>query len=650
MADEHIPLADPHLAQGHPRQVAHELLTAVGLGFVFYGPGDAESCFQSFLALAPALQDTDGYNGGSYLGVLRGRPGIFWLAFQGPHGSAIAVCVTSDADTEFVTNHIAMRLRDARAPWRWGICTSGNVPAGCTRILDAADVIELHTLPGLQHIPADASGALPTDLVAGLTARGWEPAGNGLRRDFTLIGTGVQSAFVFSRHNQTFGVVTQIGTTTIDGVVPEQFRGRQEEPYLVEAAGDLVLMCQPIGYEHPTATPQYVDAAARVLVARAAAPHLPLGNHHTPTTAPQPQPAPTSVGKPGPGQAPTSTTAVPGYPPQHGPSAITSGQVRAAETGPVDAVLAVENRRSALLLAGAALAVVALVLLAIVLTNSGGGSSPATRSGGSTAPPRVDQVAVCNSTPTFTPQSANLGSAGLSIYTRITPACAAGDLLANSRLQVDVVDGSGRSVAAGLFDTASAPLTAAPGGSTATLIFPAGTYWRTPGSAGQLRMTITRRGTDQTPSAGTLGASSITAAAVGTPATGTVEDAAQSALTDLAAEDRVAIDASLLEVWQPQLSSKRPGLVADGITWSASDIMREHLQLRQRFPGARLLWSGDWPVFSSPTWWVTVAGVPFDGGDQANGWCTSEGFDADHCFAKLLSHNRGSSGTTIMRR
>ncbi|WP_409430748.1 hypothetical protein ACJEIK_28375 [Mycobacterium sp. SMC-16] len=649
MADEHIPLADPNLADGHPRQVAHELLTAVGLGFVFYGPGDAVSCFQSFLALAPALRDTDGHNGGSYLGVLRGRPGIFWLAFEGPHGSAIAVCVTSDADTEFVTNHIAMRLRDARAPWRWGICTGGNVPAGCTRILDTADVIELHALPGLQHIPADASGALPTDLVAGLTARGWEPAGNGLRKDFPLIGRGVQPAFVFSRHNQTFGIVTQIGTTT-DGVVPEQFRRRQEEPYLVEAAGDLVLMCQPIGYEHPTATTEYVDAAARVLVARAAAPHFPLGNHHTPSTPPQPQTAPISARQPDSGQATTSTTAAPGSPPQHGPSATTSGRVRDAAAGPRDAVGAVESRRSTVLLAGAALAVVVLVLLAIVLTNSGGSSSPATSPSGSTAPPRVDQVAVCNSTPTFSPQSANLGTAGLSIDTRITPACAAGDLLANSRLQVDVIDGSGRSVAAGLFDTASAPLTAAPGGSTATLIFPAGTYWRTPGPADQLRMTITRQGTDQTPTTGTLGASSITAAAVGTPATGTVDEAAQSALSDLAAEDRVAIDASLLEVWQPQLSSKRTGLVADGITWSASDIMREHMQLRQRFPGARLLWSGDWPVFSSPTWWVTVAGVPFAGGDQANGWCTSEGFDADHCFAKLLSHNRGSSGTTIMRR
>lgn len=160
---------------------------------------------------------------------------------------------------------------------------------------------------------------------------------------------------------------------------------------------------------------------------------------------------------------------------------------------------------------------------------------------------------------------------------------------------------------------------------------------------------VTHQSTDKSPATGTIATSSMTATATRAPATRTVEDA-QSALTDLAATDRAAVEASLVNVWQPQLSSKRPGLVAEGITWTASDILREHRQLRQRFPNARLLWSGDWPVFSAPTWWVTVAGVPFQTGEQANAWCASQGFDRDHCFAKLLSHDRGPSGTTLMRR
>ncbi|WP_071289230.1 hypothetical protein [Mycolicibacterium llatzerense] len=654
MGDEHVKLADPRLADGHPRQVAHELLAAVGLGFVFYGPAEVQDCFRAFAALAPPLRDTDGYDGSPFLGALRGRPGIFVLAFGGPAGSAIAVCVTSDADTGFVTDHIAMRLREARAPWQWGICTGGNVPAGCARIIDGADVVELHTLPGLQHIPADVSGELPAALVAGLTQRGWEPAGRGLKKDIALIGGAVRTAFVFSRHNQTFGVVTQIGGA-VNGVVAEHLRARQHPPYLVEAAGDLALMYQPFAFDDPTATPEYVDAAARVLVTLAVAPHITLGNQHTPAPTEPAQPA---QGNHYPDHQPATTasshlppTALPGPAASSDqPAAPTYVHTNAAPAAPPAAVRAGEHRRSPFLLAGAVLAVVALVLIAFRLVDSGGSPSPATSSGGSIAPVRVGQVTACSSASTFSPQSASLGPAGLSIGARITPTCAGGDLLANSRLQVSVVDGSGRDVAAGLFDTAATPLTAAAGGSIATLIFPAGTYWRTPGSADQLHMTVSRAGTDQTPSAGTVGASSITAVGVGTPATGSVDDAAQAALTDLAASDRATIDASLLDVWQPQLSSKRPGLVADGITWSASDIVREHMQLRQRFPGARLLWSGDWPVFSAPIWWVTVAGVPFPSGEQANGWCDSQGFDNDHCFAKMLSHNRGSSGSTLMRR
>jgi hypothetical protein len=60
--------------------------------------------------------------------------------------------------------------------------------------------------------------------------------------------------------------------------------------------------------------------------------------------------------------------------------------------------------------------------------------------------------------------------------------------------------------------------------------------------------------------------------------------------------------------WIPQLISKRPGLVADGITWHNAAILREYLQLGQQYPGARLLWSGDWSTFSAGHFWVTVAG------------------------------------------
>lgn len=189
------------------------------------------------------------------------------------------------------------------------------------------------------------------------------------------------------------------------------------------------------------------------------------------------------------------------------------------------------------------------------------------------------------------------------------------------------------------------------GGTSVQFVFPAGTYWRITNIAAQdLRMTAHKDGTDHPPASGTTGASAVVATATGEPESGSIEPVTARALQDIATTHRGYIESNLLNVWQPQLSSKRPGLVAEGITWSSSDILREYMQLRERFPTARLVWSGDWPVFGDPTWWITVAGVGFPSGADANGWCAAQGFDADHCFAKILSHTIGSSGTTLGRK
>jgi hypothetical protein len=203
-----------------------------------------------------------------------------------------------------------------------------------------------------------------------------------------------------------------------------------------------------------------------------------------------------------------------------------------------------------------------------------------------------------------------------------------------------------------VFDLSSTPIVLPPVGDRAsvTFTFPAGTYWRTPGATiGGLSFFANREGRDLVPSHGATSASSVSAFDVGTPQNGSLDAAAYSALVDIAAADRVNIDTNLLDVWQPQLSSKRPGLFADGMIWQANDIVREHMQLRQRFPGAQLVWSGDWPVYTLTDWWVTLVGERFGSGEAANGWCASQGFDADHCFAKMLSHRLGTSGTTLTR-
>ena len=84
------------------------------------------------------------------------------------------------------------------------------------------------------------------------------------------------------------------------------------------------------------------------------------------------------------------------------------------------------------------------------------------------------------------------------------------------------------------------------------------------------------------------------------------------------------------------MSSKRPGLKAEGIVWDNVQILREHTQLRQEYPGARLLWSGDWSNFSAPDFWVTVIGIGFPDQTSTQAWCTNHNLDRDHCFPTLI--------------
>lgn len=300
------------------------------------------------------------------------------------------------------------------------------------------------------------------------------------------------------------------------------------------------------------------------------------------------------------------------------------------------------------LIGGAAL--LAAVTVLVVSANGSPTALAPSSSGTATNSAVAADVSRCDRLPTVSAESADTGSSGLTITTKVQPNCAGGDLLTNSAFRLTAIDSAGHDVASGIFDLGASPIAASSAGASVAFTFPSNSYWRTRDSiSGNLRLTAHLDGNDQTVAGNTQSASTITAVGPGEPESGNIQAVAQSALVDIAAADRSAIDTSLLDQWQPQLSSKRPGLVADGQSWSASDILREHLDLRQRYPSAKLVWSGDWPVFGDPTWWVTLAGYPYTSSEQANAWCASQGYDADHCFAKVLSHTRGRSGTTALR-
>jgi len=122
------------------------------------------------------------------------------------------------------------------------------------------------------------------------------------------------------------------------------------------------------------------------------------------------------------------------------------------------------------------------------------------------------------------------------------------------------------------------------------------------------------------------------------------ESASLRQLQQTAAADRATVQAQLADHWVPQLSSKRPGVVDDGFTWDNTLTLQEFLRLQHRY-GAKLLSSGDWSTFDASDFWVTIAPITFDDAHSALEWCYTQGFDADHCAATLVSTTHPVAGS-----
>lgn len=125
-----------------------------------------------------------------------------------------------------------------------------------------------------------------------------------------------------------------------------------------------------------------------------------------------------------------------------------------------------------------------------------------------------------------------------------------------------------------------------------------------------------------------------------------MEQVSFARLQRIADEDRSSVATYLADRWIPQISSKRVGIVAKGITWNNQAILDEHLRLRGIYPNVRLLWSGDWSTYDGRNFWVTVVGLQSDNPYDVLGWCTQQGFDRDNCIAKIVSTTHPIEGST----
>lgn len=277
-----------------------------------------------------------------------------------------------------------------------------------------------------------------------------------------------------------------------------------------------------------------------------------------------------------------------------------------------------------------------------------------------------EYVTPCGLPPVFTPQSFRTSAGGLGVTMKVTAKCPGGDVLYGPQTRITITDGTGI-VASGNFDFRRAPvavpsLDGAGEALTMELTYPPGSFFRLPdtldtqgadttGDSGRYLVDCDKGPAPGAPPKLTAPRSGTSASSTATgpsfPAGADVTASSVGALRLQADADRAFILANLNNRWVAQLSSKRPGLVAEGRTWTDPAILDEFLALRLRFNDVRLLWSDEWPVFSYRGWWVTVAAATFPGPVEANNWCRAQGFGPDNCFAKLVSTTAGPERSTV---
>lgn len=313
-----------------------------------------------------------------------------------------------------------------------------------------------------------------------------------------------------------------------------------------------------------------------------------------------------------------------------------------------------KSRRGLLTVAAILLvAVVAATTVTFVMSRSSrqgeGDSTPA--AGGTAASANAGTV-TCSDSPTLEAESIDLTPDGLTVSTAFMTPCSGGDVESNPSLVVTVADGR-RDIAAGSFDFSLNPLQIEPGiPSRRTLVFPPGMYWRTPDMFSSQPAVVAHRTetSERSASPAASNPSTLVASEPAKPAYGSVDDVAEAVLDELRDSDLPVVRESIANRWVPQVSSKRVGLVVEGRTLTSADILRDHLAYRDRFTGARLVWSGQWSTFSAPDFWVTVVGPPLPTPESANTWCDSNGYGVDDCFAKFVSNLFGVEGTTMYRK
>ena len=286
------------------------------------------------------------------------------------------------------------------------------------------------------------------------------------------------------------------------------------------------------------------------------------------------------------------------------------------------------------------------------------------------------EIKACSDMPTLNVTSVEDGQGQLQVKADVKTSCAEGDFLAGSSNRILIYSPTAPTggsdvdhlVASGTFDFSASPLIIPGGGRTVTLSFGEQHYFRTAKDIDVKDLKVTPsfdRGSqpsvapDKSKASSSSSASPSSSTSPATVSASSASDPSQDEQDEKAAEealqwqskhDRPLIMSKYLGKWTPQLSSKKAGLVADGKTWTNRSILADFLKVRQTNPDAALVFSDDWSVFDAGgSWWVVLSGELYGTAEEANAWCDTQGYDADHCYAKRMESSGPSTGTTKTR-
>lgn len=91
------------------------------------------------------------------------------------------------------------------------------------------------------------------------------------------------------------------------------------------------------------------------------------------------------------------------------------------------------------------------------------------------------------------------------------------------------------------------------------------------------------------------------------------------------------------DTYTNQLSSKKYNMELNGKTWKYVDIYEHFLKVKQKRPNALLIWASDYSNYTkhghAADYYVILSGESFNNADEAQSWCSANGYTSDDCIA-----------------